>query len=63
MIEFKNRTDKGDYKVLHRVDVPHHAKCGTRLVQYTFCGECGNLLQPLDTEKIFDNFKKLVTDL
>ena len=62
MLELKNMDKKkGLYEVIETFDFPHQTKCGTELVQYNYCGNCGGLLQkPKDPEKRFEDFKKIL---
>ena len=58
MVEFKDLKQDGSYEVLEKVDLPHDVKCGSQIVQYNFCGECGELLKPQSPKCYLINSKE-----
>jgi hypothetical protein len=61
MVEFSQINEDGFYNVEDRVMVNTDSKCGSELVKFNYCGQCGSLLgKPKDPEKIFEDFKKMI---
>ena len=64
MIDFSQRSKDGNYKLVERLMVNTGSKCGSEIIQYSYCGHCGVLLgKPEDPERKWKEFKKIFTDV
>ena len=59
-LDFSEKTDEGFYETTERA-MSEHQQCDTELIQFSYCGICGQLLEkPKTPDNIFEDFKKAI---